>query len=57
MGRDPLVNYIQGEHLCSFVFPVLFCVFLVKPVFDLIGKEVVIKRLANWEVMVEKSSC
>ena len=35
-------NDLRGEHLNYFPLPVLFFAFLVRPVFDLIGKQAVI---------------
>ena len=57
-GSTPRANDIGEEHLNIFAFPVLVLVFLVKPVFELIEREVVITRMTTWQMPVNISlSC
>ena len=44
----PCVKDMRREHLNISAFLFLFFAFLVKPVFDLIGKKAVITRLTKW---------
>ena len=50
LSSAPCVKDMLREHLNISSFPVFFSSFLVKPVFDLIGKEVVIMKLTKWQI-------
>ena len=47
LSNSPCINDM-GKHPNILAFPVLFLVFLVKPVFDYIGKVAVITRWTRW---------